>query len=251
VAGSAGLFVVLLGLEPVLGVAGAGAAAGDWELAFHIAPGGESHRPTWLREAPGEISVTAPRVRGGKDGGKEEAEKRAAEAAGGNLVARAEPGTSTRSAGAARPAARLSGLTGLSGPESASSSGSGPGDERGYRRRTSVLEEAHRKGPVKLAPPPRRVTIKPVERSCPRPQYPAAAKKGDGKEGSVSVRVLISDTGEVSRWEVLSADPPGVFEKSVQDSIQVWKFSPALDQFGKPIESWRPYNFTFKFQDSR
>ena len=247
VAGSAGLFALLLGLPPALGVGGEGAAAGEWDLAFHVAPPGEPHRPTWLRDAPAEIPVTAPGGGGGRSG-VSAGEKRAAELPPASLAAREEAGASARSAGAGRLAARLPGVPGLSGPESPV--GGEPGDGRTYRRGTKVLEEAHKKGPVKLAPPPRRVAVRSVERSCPRPQYPAAAKKAE-KEGSVSVRVLVSETGQVSRWEVLAADPPGVFEKCVQDSIQVWEFSPALDQFGKPIESWRPYSFTFKFQDSR
>ena len=61
------------------------------------------------------------------------------------------------------------------------------------------------------------------------PLYPAKAK-GQGVEGKVVVRCLVTARGLVRDAQIISADPPGYFERASLKTVKRWKFAPASYQ---------------------
>ena len=59
------------------------------------------------------------------------------------------------------------------------------------------------------------------------PEYPEAAARRM-LSGKVRIRLLIGESGAVERVEILSADPPGYFEPSVQRAFGAARFSPGM-----------------------
>lgn len=117
-------------------------------------------------------------------------------------------------------------------------------------RRTRVLEVAALKGPEDAAPPARRVAIPPQLTYQPKPKYPPQAEKRE-IQGLVRVRVLVSTNGTVARHEILEAEPLGAFEKSISDVLPLWRYTPALDETGKPVEFWTEYTYRFKLVEAQ
>jgi TonB family protein len=126
------------------------------------------------------------------------------------------------------------------------------GDTRGLKflRRTRVLESSKLKEPVNVVPPPRRVVVPPRATYKPPPGYPRNAQKNE-EEGFVRVEMFISPSGAVAEFNILQAEPPGIFEKAVEEVVPLWRFSPALDNFNKPIKCRVEYKFGFKLEDAR
>jgi TonB family protein len=81
----------------------------------------------------------------------------------------------------------------------------------------------------------------------PEPDYPKLAEK-EQVEGFVKVRLLISVTGAVERFEIVAASPPGYFEESIKKVLPRWRFNPALDEQGRPVEFWEEYTYQFKLE---
>ena len=119
----------------------------------------------------------------------------------------------------------------------------------GLRRRTAVIESASRRRVISGANAPRRVVRQP--RDLPRPElkYPSDAAKAE-VEGAVVVRVHISKEGTVARQEIVRAEPPGHFEKAVEEYVAKWRFSPAVDDLGRPVEFAKDFRIQFKLEDS-
>lgn len=115
-------------------------------------------------------------------------------------------------------------------------------------RRTRVLEMALVRAPTG-PPPPRRVAVPARATYRPAPQFPAEARDQD-KEGSVTVRVLIGEDGSVTRYEVTGGERRESFEAALAPVVPTWRFQPALDAAGKPIESWKEYACMFKLQSA-
>jgi protein TonB len=68
------------------------------------------------------------------------------------------------------------------------------------------------------------------------PIYPFKARQRN-IEGKVQVKFLVGADGAVSRVEVLSAEPKGVFETSVLQAVPNWRFEPGrLD--GRAVPAW-------------
>lgn len=57
------------------------------------------------------------------------------------------------------------------------------------------------------------------------PQYPYRAKRLN-ISGHVKVRFLVDREGNVKNIEIVEAEPPGIFEKSVMKALASWKYSP-------------------------
>lgn len=77
------------------------------------------------------------------------------------------------------------------------------------------------------------------------PVYPSAARTL-GKEGSITVNVLISETGDVIQTAVIWGDKgPLGFDKAAENAVRKWKFSPAL-KGGVPVRVWKPVTIGFK-----
>ena len=81
-----------------------------------------------------------------------------------------------------------------------------------------------------------------------QPSYPGAALK-DGTEGFVRARFRVSALGTVGDFQVKLSQPPGFFDQVVKEAVEQWKFTPARDQDGKPMEAWMQYNFQFQVKE--
>lgn len=76
----------------------------------------------------------------------------------------------------------------------------------------------------------------PAARVRSEPPYPYRARQR-GIEGEVRVRLLVKADGSVDNVEILSADPAGVFEEAVLQTVPRWSFSPGKIG-GRAVASW-------------
>ena len=81
------------------------------------------------------------------------------------------------------------------------------------------------------------------------PKYPLQAFNM-GISGTVTVNVLISETGDVLRTEILKGIKGGYgFEKSAETAVRQWKFRPA-EKDGVPVRVWKPIDINFKMSQT-
>ena len=66
--------------------------------------------------------------------------------------------------------------------------------------------------------------------------YPLRAKRL-GIEGWVKVKLLVSPRGRVEKVKILAAKPAGVFEKSVERGVRLWRFTAGTVD-GMAVRSW-------------
>lgn len=79
-------------------------------------------------------------------------------------------------------------------------------------------------------PGPRYLLLKEVDqRPAPITRIdPAYPPEAGGSEGRVVVRLLISDEGAIDRIEIVSAEPPGLFERATLEAFGTARYQPAL-----------------------
>lgn len=65
------------------------------------------------------------------------------------------------------------------------------------------------------------------------PEYPMSARRS-GIEGYVLLRFIVTQQGTVADPEIISSEPPGVFDRAAMRSVLRWKYQPQLAN-GKPI----------------
>jgi len=73
-------------------------------------------------------------------------------------------------------------------------------------------------------------------------KYPLAARR-DGIQGEVMVEVLVSETGDVEKTEVLSGDP--ILADAAVQAAKMFKFKPFFRN-GKPVKVWTKMPFDFQ-----
>jgi periplasmic protein TonB len=143
--------------------------------------------------------------------------------------------------------------------EAKPSNGGGDPYEKGGGDGTGTGEKAVVEAPAALPPPPAPVlpkVKKPVpvpENGTPpeaivkvvTPQYPAEAKAA-GLEGTVVVRYVVTEQGEVTDVRALKG-PPELFEICVA-AVKAMRFKPALDGDGKPLMVVRYMKFPFRLR---
>lgn len=66
-----------------------------------------------------------------------------------------------------------------------------------------------------------------------RPEVPPRARR-DGVSGFVKVQLLIGKSGSVEELKILEAEPAGVFDQAVLDTLPSWRFAPATYK-GQPV----------------
>jgi len=86
------------------------------------------------------------------------------------------------------------------------------------------------------------VDTKPVRLSSPRPHYTEAAR-ANKTQGTVIMRVLVDENGDVKAVRVVRGLPDGLTEQAV-DSARQAKFKPAMKD-GKPVEFWIALEMNF------
>ncbi len=116
--------------------------------------------------------------------------------------------------------------------------------------------------PVASAPAPVAAAPKPVEREVVRtppstqgkgaritqPEYPPAARRA-GEEGTVTLKVLVTDGGRAGQVEVAkSSGFPKLDEAAVKEVQRNWRFVPGKED-GKPVSMWHTFAVTFRLTD--
>jgi TonB family protein len=78
-----------------------------------------------------------------------------------------------------------------------------------------------------------------------RPDYPDSAIRRR-VSGTVKVRVLVSEKGEVLNAEIISSpDPMGALDRAALSAVRAWKFDPARRD-GKPVQMYYVVPLVFK-----
>ena len=62
--------------------------------------------------------------------------------------------------------------------------------------------------------------------------------------GEVKLRLFIDESGNLVRYEVVSGDPPGIFEEAAAQAVGTMRFSPAR-KAQRPVRSQRTVQITF------
>lgn len=58
------------------------------------------------------------------------------------------------------------------------------------------------------------------------PEFPREALKSGNEKGRVKARLTVDGGGEVSRVEIIDANPRRVFDRAVVRALSQWKFNP-------------------------
>ncbi|MGF6710313.1 protein TonB [Luteibacter sp. W1I16] len=84
--------------------------------------------------------------------------------------------------------------------------------------------------------------------SAPAPAYPRAARAGH-LQGTVTLRVLVDETGKPVEVIVESSSGHPVLDKAARDQILArWRFQPAKTD-GQPVRAWARIPVTFNLRD--
>jgi len=130
-------------------------------------------------------------------------------------------------------------------------SGNGLRGSTGVKRRSSVAAAMEEEKSKKTAAARPRIKVQdPVATFQPKPVYPPSALKEE-LPGSVEVELWVTPLGGVEGLKVLHAEPPGRFEEAVLEAVKQWRFIPARDQDGKPIQAYERFEYVFKLEAPR
>ena len=80
-----------------------------------------------------------------------------------------------------------------------------------------------------------------------QPLYPAAERRA-GREGRVTIRVLVGVDGRVKQAERVSATSDDFWQATLDRALSKWRFKPAT-RGGIPIEAWRTLSLTFVIEN--
>ena len=94
---------------------------------------------------------------------------------------------------------------------------------------------------VKESDSPARMTAKP------KPSYTKEARQ-IGVQGFVTLRVLLSASGKISRVRVLKGLRAGLTENAIRSACKI-EFKPALKD-GQPVSQWVTAEYVFRLADS-
>ncbi len=83
-------------------------------------------------------------------------------------------------------------------------------------------------GKLEVAVPPRPL-------STPQPEYPESMREED-EEGFVTLRFVVSSSGEVESVSVVSSSGEGAFEQAALAAGRRWTFSPALNGYNQSVK---------------
>ena len=80
------------------------------------------------------------------------------------------------------------------------------------------------------------------------PVYPYRARRMN-LSGEVRVKFLVGVEGTISNIQIIDADPPGVFDKSVVTALSKWRFRPGCLQ-GRTVPTWVTTSIIFRLEDA-
>ena len=92
--------------------------------------------------------------------------------------------------------------------------------------------------PAPAPPPPPKPAVRrgivPIERED--PVYPRDALRAGISKGTVIARLQIDGKGSVTEVQIVSADPPRVFDKEVRRALLLWKFQADGEKYVGEVE---------------
>ena len=68
------------------------------------------------------------------------------------------------------------------------------------------------------------------------PEFPREAVASGANTGMVKARMTIDATGEVTRVDIVDANPRRVFDRAVVKTLSQWKFTPGDNGRSKEVE---------------
>ncbi|MDO4179598.1 MAG: energy transducer TonB, partial [Phascolarctobacterium sp.] len=77
------------------------------------------------------------------------------------------------------------------------------------------------------------------------PPYPSSVKSA-GITGTVRLRILIDKNGNPETVSVSGSSGNGQLDQSALNTAYKWRFSPGLDNYGKPIRCYATIPVRFK-----
>jgi periplasmic protein TonB len=82
--------------------------------------------------------------------------------------------------------------------------------------------------------------------NCPRPEYPAAARRAE-EEGTVVLKFLVDVDGKVIQSQVDKSSGSNLLDDAARNALSRCLFKPGtLD--GKPEQSWASMRYTWKLE---
>lgn len=78
------------------------------------------------------------------------------------------------------------------------------------------------------------------------PVYPLRARQRR-IEGWVRVKLLVNTSGQIEHAEIVEAQPPGYFERSVLECVRQWKLTPPAVG-GEPVKAWMVTRIRFRLE---
>ena len=75
-------------------------------------------------------------------------------------------------------------------------------------------------------------------------KHPEASQRA-GEEGTVSVQVFVSDSGEVRRARLMRSSGSDRLDNAAIESVLAWRFKPATDN-GRNVSGWATVHVTYK-----
>jgi TonB family protein len=88
----------------------------------------------------------------------------------------------------------------------------------------------------------------PVAISRRPPAYPLRARR-EAIEGKVEIELLVNDHGGVDDVRIIAAQPPGVFEESVKQTVPGWRFKPGI-LMGRPVKTLVATTIRFELRNN-
>jgi protein TonB len=92
------------------------------------------------------------------------------------------------------------------------------------------------------------VDVRPLARSRDLPRYPRRARRL-GKQGRVTMRILIDHRGTVEQVELIEGIPGTDLTDAAIEAARGWRFSPAREA-GQPVRVWRDVVLNFSLRDN-
>jgi periplasmic protein TonB len=68
------------------------------------------------------------------------------------------------------------------------------------------------------------------------PEFPREAISAGADSGKVRAKMTIDASGEVSRVEIIEANPRRIFDRAVVKTLSQWKFTPGSDNRSMEID---------------
>lgn len=90
------------------------------------------------------------------------------------------------------------------------------------------------------------VDQKPISLAALKPEYPFRAKRM-GIEGHVTVQFLVDREGKTRDITIVAAEPKGVFDQAVRNTVPRWRFKPGK-KAGRPVDTWVEMTIRFELE---